>query len=505
MNLKKRIQKAKANADNFRSMLEVAYDYVIPEKNGWNQNTRGKEENTHIYDETAVNGVVVASNRMQGALMPPQQKWHSFASGEQFDEDEAKQLDDALSEATDVYYSYFKQSNFDTEINPSLQDCLISTGYLQIDENPITDEQPFYFTSVPAYQMAPEKPIKGVIENCHRTITMELQSVIDTWPDAELPDGLRDKLSNDPYCEIEICISQIMEGKQYKLVVSYKHKPIFEQMRSYKFMIPFRESVNAGDVLGRGVILRMLPLIRRLNKVEQYTLENAALNVSGVYTGVSGSSFNPYTARIAPASIIPVSSNDSANPTLRALDRAGDVGLGNMLVNEMRDILEKALYINPLGDITDPTKTATEQTIRQQEMLRSQGAAIGRLKNELLNPVIKSITAILKERGLLPDFKIGGDEVRIVFQSPLAQAEKMDDFQALQTYIGFLQGIAQTLPPEMAAMFMAGTLKIEDIPSKTAKLLGVSTGLIRSKNEVQQLGQALQGAMQGGESGQPVQ
>ena len=55
MHLKTRIAKAKENAENFRSMLEIAYDYTIPEKNGWSNQVRGKEENLHIYDETAVN------------------------------------------------------------------------------------------------------------------------------------------------------------------------------------------------------------------------------------------------------------------------------------------------------------------------------------------------------------------------------------------------------------------------------------------------------------------
>lgn len=494
MDLKTRIAKAKENAENFRSMLEIAYDYTIPEKNGWSNQVKGKEENLHIYDETAVNGIVVAANRMQGALMPPQQKWHSFASGDQLDDDESKIIDDALVEATDAYYSYFQQSNFDTEINPSLQDCLISTGYIGIDENPISDDQPFYFTSIPAYQMAPEKPIKGVLENLHRFVKMTLSAIEETWPDALLPQDLADKKKEQPYCEVDITISQIKDGQKYRLIVSYKDNPIFEEDRDYKFIIAFRESVNSGDVLGRGVILRNLPLIRRINQVEKYTLENAALNVAGVYTGVSDGSFNPYTARIAPATIIPVASNDSGNPTLRALDRAGDIGLGNMLVNEMRDTLEKALYINPLGDITDPTKTATEQMIRQQEMLRSQGASIGRLKTELMNVVIKSVSAILGSRGKMPKFEVNGEEVRVIYQSPLAQAEKLEDFQALQTYIGFLQGIAQTLPPEMAAMFMAGTLKIEDLPRKAAKMLGVDSDLNRSKKEIKQIGQQFMGA-----------
>lgn len=495
--LKKRIAKAKENADNFRSLLQIAYDYTIPEKNGWTNQVKGKEENLHIYDETAVNGIIVAANRRQGALMPPQQKWHSFKAGELLGEDETKAIDDALVEATDVYYSYFKTSNFDTEINPSLQDCLISTGYISIEENPVSDDQPFYFSSIPAYQMACEKPVKGVLENVHRFVSIQLDHILETWPNVKLPQELEEKLKTDPYCEISIVISQIKEGKNYKLIVSYKDKPLFEENRKYKFIIAFRESVNSGDVLGRGVILRMLPLIRRLNKVEQYTLDNAALQVAGVYTGVSDGSFNPYTFRIAPGVINTVHSNDNQNPSIRALDRAGDIGLGNMLVNEMRDILEKALNINPMGDITDPTKTATEQMIRQQEMLRSEGASISRLKTELLYPIVQSVTAILMERGKIPPFEVGGEEVRVVYQSPLAKAEMLDDFQNMQTYMGFMQSIAQTLPPEMAAMFMAGTIKIESLPSKAARMLSVDSDINRSKKEQVKLGQQLMGG--GGE------
>jgi hypothetical protein len=111
-----------------------------------------------------------------------------------------------------------------------------------------------------------------------------------------------------------------------------------------------------------------------------------------------------------------------------------------------------------------------------------------------MNVVIKSVSAILGSRGKMPKFEVNGEEVRVIYQSPLAQAEKLEDFQALQTYIGFLQGIAQTLPPEMAAMFMAGTLKIEDLPRKTAKMLGVDSDLNRSKNEIKQIGQQFMGA-----------
>lgn len=480
----KRRDNAQKNLDDFRSMLQVAYDYCIPEKNTFRIQSPGKEENIHIFDHTAVNGIVTAANRIQGALYPPQQQWMDFAAGNNFGEEEVKEIDDALTEATKVFFSYLHQSNFDTEVSPSTQDCLISTGYIQIDEEPITSDIPFRFTSIASSEIAPEKGAKGIIENCHRKIEMECGHIEETWPNANIPDKLAEIIRKDRFCKVEVKISQIKEGNSYWLYVDWEKEELFKEERGYKFIIPFRESVMPNEVLGRGPILRLLPVIRRVNKVQEFMLQNAAMNITGIFTGRGDGDFNPYSVRLVPGAVIPVDSNDNANPTLRALDRVGDPMLGDMIISDMQAIIEKALYINPLGDITDPVRSATEQMIRQQEQLRNQGAAIGRLKTEFLNEVIKSVSAILVSRGKLPkEFKIDGRDIKVVYQSPLAKAEMLDDFQNMTTFIGTMQSIAQTLPPEAAASFVAGTIAVEDLPAGIAKMLGVDSNFVRSEED----------------------
>jgi hypothetical protein len=492
--LKRRIDTASKHVDDFRSLLQVAYDYTIPERNMWRSKSKGREENTHIYDETAVKGLVVAANKMQGALMPPQQNWMEFGAGTDFDEDVAKEVADALTDATKVFFSYLHQSNFDTEINPCLQEVLISTGCIQIDEEPVASRVPFRFTHVSANEIKPEKPAKGIIENVHREMKVEARHIPVTWPKATIPQTLQEILDRDEYREVTITVSQIKDEKQgtYKLVVMWNENILFEEDRDYKFLICFRETVVPGEVFGRGPIIRNLPVIRRVNKVTEFMLQNAALQISGVYTGVGGDSFNPHTMRIAPGTVIPVDSNDNANPTLRALDRSGDLGLANMLTSDMQEIIKKALYIDPLGDITDPTKTATEVTIRRQEQLQNQGAAIGRLKTELLQEIVRSCTEILKSRGKLPKtMRVNGSEIKIVYQSPLAKAEKLDDFQNMQTFLATMQQVFASNPEAMAAV-----VKIEELPGGIAEMLGVDSNYIRSQAERTQVAEAVSNVQQ---------
>jgi len=219
---------------------------------------------------------------------------------------------------------------------------------------------------------------------------------------------------------------------------------------------------------------------------------------------VGGDSFNPHTVRIAPGSVIPVDSNDNSNPTLRALDRSGDLGLANMLTNDMQEVIKKSLYIDPLGDITDPTKTATEVTIRRQEQLQNQGAAIGRLKTELLQELVRSCTEILKERGKLPKaMRVNGAEIKIVYQSPLAKAEKLDDFQNMQIFLNTIASIGQMLGPEAAVAFVGGTLKVEDLPGGLADMLGVDSNYIRSKEDRSQVAEVMSNVTQQQMGGDP--
>ena len=498
---KRRIGAAGELMENFRSMLQVAYDYTIPERNYWRAKSPGKEENIHIYDETAVNGIVVAANRMQGALLPPQQKWMDFAAGSDFGEDQDKEVNDALTEATNVFFSYLHQSNFDTEINPSLQEVLISVGCIQIDEEPIGARVPFRFTHVPTCELKLERPLKGAVENIHREIEVEARSIPVTWPDADIPQDLKQILERDEFSKQKLTISQIKDEKsgKYKLVVLWKEHILFEEDRNYKFMIAFRESVVPSEVFGRGPIIRNLAVIRRVNKVTEFILQNSAIQIAGIYTGVGGDTFNPHTVRIAPGTVIPVESNDNANPTLRALDRAGDIGLGNMLTADMQEVIKKALYIDPLGDITDPTKTATEITIRKQEQIQNQGASISRLKTELLQPIVQSCTEILKERGKLPkELKVNGAEIKIVYQSPLAKAEKIEDFQNMQTFLMTMQELFAAQPE-----VMAGVVKIEELPSGIAEMLGVDSNYIRSETERQQVAEAVSNVQQQSMGGDP--
>jgi hypothetical protein len=141
--------------------------------------------------------------------------------------------------------------------------------------------------------------------------------------------------------------------------------------------------------------------------------------------------------------------------------------------------------------------------LRVQEMLKDSGAQISRQKTEMVEPIVAAVAEILQSRGLLPEFRVDGEEVAIKPTSPLAKAESLDDFQNTQTWLGAL---AAVMPFEA----LAGAIKIEELPKKMQEQLDVDPDLVRTKDEREELAEQAKELLanqqeQGATGGQPTQ
>lgn len=494
----KRIKSAVGLWELWRSIHEEAQAFSCPNRETFNRHSPGQRKNRQVYDSTAVIGLQQFSNRIQSSLMPPWVNWLDFVSGDEIPEQERASIDKQLEKITDKFFSVINHSNFYTEIAPALIDLGIGTGAIAIEENPLGYNVPIRFVNIPLAELYIEKPAGGAIENVWRKQKVKPEHIKQLWPMANLTEKL-EKMAQKPDAE-EICVwnGQVHDPEtgtyKHKVIYEQEKHCIFEQTFKEKRIIVFRWHVTPGEVYGRGPIIQMLPDIRTANIMMEYILKNAALQMTGVYTGVNDGIFNPNTTKIMPGSIIPVGSNASTNPSLIPMTPSGNIGLGFDLLSSIRDNIKKSLFADPLGDITDPTKTATEMMIRQQEMLKNSGASFGRLKTELIEQVTVSVVSILKRLGELPDMTIDGKEVAIRMQSPLAKSEQLEDFQNTQVW---MQNLTQFIPMEA----IAGSVKIEELPRITQEQLGVSSELIRTPAEREELAQQVQAAAQQGLEG----
>lgn len=476
--LKKRFAVTEKRYNLWRSLHQEAMDYSTPQRETFTIRAEGQRKNHFVFDSTAEEGVEQFSSRIQGSLMPSWQQWMNLTAGTDIPEDQKEEVDKSLKEATDVFFANLNHSNFDTEITPALNDLAIGTGCILIEENDFDESSAFKFTNVPLAELYIEKPARGAVKSSWRKQKVEVGNIKATWPNAEIPEELEKIIAKDENKEEDILNGFLFnqKSKLYDQVVIWKKHLIFTQEFKTRRMIVFRWSLTPGEGYGRGPAIKKLPDIRTANKIVELVLGNAALQMSGVYTGLSDGIFNPNTARIAPGSIIPVGSNDNSNPTLRALTPSGNLGIADNTLEEIRNNIRKAFFSSPLGDVTDPVRSATENILRNQEFLKQSGASIGRQKTELIEPVVNACVDILVERGKVAELKVDGKEVTIKQNSPLANAEDLENFQNTTLWLSTL---SQFIPPEALAL----KVKIEELPKKFQEQLGTDPKLIRSDPE----------------------
>jgi len=502
--LLKRFQKSEERYNLWRSLHQEAMDFSTPQRETFTIQSEGQRKNHFVFDSTAEEGIEQFASRIQGSLMPTWQQWMNLTAGDDVPEDQKEEVDKALKDATDTFFIHLNHSNFDTEITPALIDLGIGTGCILVEENDFDESSALKFTNIPLAELYIEKPARGAIKNAWRKQKVEAVNMKTTWPNMDVPQDLQKILSKDPNQELDILNGFLFnqKSKEYDQVVIWKKKLLFTQSFKTRRMIIFRWSLTPGEGYGRGPGIKKLPDIRVANKIVELTLGNAALQMSGVYTGRSDGIFNPHTVRIAPGSVIPVSTNDNLNPTLRALTLSGNLGIADNMLENYQEGIRKAFFSSPLGEATDPVQSATFNILKNQEFLKQSGASIGRQKTEMIEPIVAACVDILIDRGKFPDVQVDGKDVTIKQQSPLAKAEDLENFQNTQLWLSTL---GQFIPPEVLAL----KVKVEDLPKKFQEQLGTDPDLIRSDAETQEVGAQVQQAagqqLQGGPGGQPEQ
>lgn len=474
----KRCQKAKQNKTPWETHLSQCYRYAIPNRETFYNYSPGQKKNTDIFDSTAVIGVQRFASRLQATLIPPWRRWSTLAPGSEIPERDREGVQKELDKVTRIMFDHINHSNFATQSHEALLDLSVSTGVLTCEHTDNPDTM-LDFNAIPLSDVYPEEGPNGVIETMWREHTMPARNVMRLWPDADvspkLAKTIRDN-ADEKVTLIEGTVHAPKAGDYHNVVLEGDEKRlIFTQRFEVSPWIAFRESVVPGEVLGRGRVMNILPDILTANKTVELVLRNAALSVAGVYTGTDDGVINPYTMKVAPGVVIPVRSNDNSNPSLRALERSGDFSVAELVLEDIRGRINKALFAEPFGGMDQPVKSATEMALRGQELVQDSGATFGRLETEFVERTIKRTVHVLQQAGKLPDIRVNGKEVTIKHTSPLARAQDQEDLLSLNQWLT----TNSQLGPETLMM----GVKIEDIPNYTGELLGIPQKLRRNEGE----------------------
>ena len=327
-----------------------------------------------------------------------------------------------------------------------------------------------------------------------KTRRMRHEDIQRMWPGAEIPASMQARImsNNSQQCSLIECTvrnTQRPNEVVYDyLVISKEDKAIiyreeFKGTGSSPWVV-FRWSKASGEIYGRGPVLNALPAIKTTNLTVELILENAQLAISGIWQVDDDGTVNADTINLVPGTVVPRAPGSAG---LTPIAPPGRFDVAQLILDDMRLNIRRALYNEMLGDPNKTPMTATEVAERMADLSRQIGSAFGRLQAELVQPLLQRVIFLLKKRGLIEIPQINGRDMRIAATSPLARSQKLQDVTTVDRFVELVgarfgpQALSLAVKPEAAAKFMA-------------ERLGVPPEILRTDVEREQIVQYLQQA-----------
>jgi hypothetical protein len=486
----KKYEKARAYRTSFEDLFQECYDYCLPQREGFYYDAPGQRRDDRIFDETAVVGVQEFASRLQSGLVPNFARWADLVAGSEVPDEEQDEVNNSLDEVTEYLFEILANSNFAQEIHESFMDLAVGTSCLLVEEGDAVN--PVRFSAIPLPKVVLETGPDDKIDHVYRERDVRYNDISIVYPKATLSDKHMTMKSKrgDEKCKILEVVCRLYDKPNEErfgyYVIDKTHselifQDIFTGVGSNPFVC-FRWSKAAGEVYGRGPLISALSAIKTTNLTVQLILENAQMAISGIYQMDDDGIINVDTINLVPGTVIPRS------PGARGLEpvaAAGRFDVANLVLNDMRLNIKRALYNDMLGDPNKTPATATEIAERMADLSRRIGSAFGRLQAEMVQPVLQRVIYILKKQGRIDLPTVNGREVKIRSVSPLAQAQSNQD---ISTVNRFLEVVGGRFGPQMVNML----IDTEETALYLAKKFGVPDSLIRDEAQREQLQQIAQ-------------
>jgi len=463
----------------WQAKLQDAFRLVIPNRSdiiGANSDSivggarfeRGEDRFKNIFDTTGPEAVQEFANNFQLTLMPPFERWANIEIvddiqelPEAFTREFGKISDETLNDIKtqldnnmEILFRYLNDSNFSQATNEALQEYAVGTGAVILNENEDFND-PLDFQSASITKIVFDEGPNGTIKNVWRNLHVQNRNIMLKWPNAELPDNVRNTINNNPdkftdFIEASLYYPQNPEGFQYyySIILKGERKEIFFEWRELNPWIVFRFTKSPDEILGNGPALTALPKIRMLIELMEFVVASAKFTAYPAYTAPSSNEMNPYMLRIEPGTIIPIGPEFAGSDIIRPIPQSNSRAALNEYVMNAKQEIKDILFSNPLPPANQPSETATLTNARLQQWLQKNGGAISRFGVEFTKNVINSVAHILTKKGIIPLININGKRIPMTLNSrllklslsnPLAKGKKQEEAAAIINAVQFAQ------------------------------------------------------------------
>lgn len=417
-------------------------DMFMPDRNDVTvERSPGDRRNLQLLDNTGIVSSELLAGHLHGMLTNPSTTFFGLTSGNE----EIDDLDDVrmyLQNQTRKIHLVLNNSNFQTEVHQYFLDLVnIGTAPWSIEED---DDDVVRFASRHIKEVYAFENNKGVIDEVYRRFKWNIRQIVAEWGEDVLTksDALKRAYERSENTKFEIInavyprsltSNKASDPRRYisQYVISVeKDIQIHEGFyREHPLLVP-RWSKASGEVYGRSPAMKALPDAKTLNKMTETTLRGAQKTVDPPLQLPDDGFIGTVDVRPAGLNYYRSGTNDRIEPIFN--DARIDFGFQAM--NDRRQRVRTAFYIDQLQLASGPQMTATESLQRTEEQMRYLGPTLGRQQSEFLRPTISRVFEIMQRKNMLdePPEALRGLKLDVVYTSMIAKAQKVNDMQNIQ-------------------------------------------------------------------------
>lgn len=476
-----RYRKAVDRRIQWEALWRDCYAYALPQReNTATPYSTSAGRTATLFDGTAPDSVDQLAASLLGELTPPWGEWFALSAGSEASAEASADAGPALERVTGIVRRHFEHSNFAIEMHQCFLDLVtVGSACLMFEEASAGDASAFHFTAIPLTQIAFEESPNGRLDTTYRRSELDHKDLRARFPESQVADigatsksGTTESNVTDKFVVIEAVIPD-GDGFEYTAVLEAGSgnntgaRRLADGWFPQSPFINFRWLKAPGEIYGRSPVMKALPDIKTANKVVELVLKNASIAVTGIWQAEDDGVLNPATVQLTPGTIIPKAVGSQG---LTPLAAPGRFDISEIVLEDLRARIRKALLADSLGQMNAPSMTATEVLQRSAEMTRLLGATYGRLQSELMIPLIRRAMAILSRRGDIPPLDTDGRAIALNWRSPLARAYSRDEAQDALHWLDAVRGLGPEAMAEIDAGAMVRWLaRAFDVPADLLK------------------------------------
>ena len=487
--LKDNMSRLQAKRQVWESHWQEVADYMLPRKSDVNtERTRGDKRNIKIYDSTAVHSLELLASSLHGMLTSNSQRWFQLRYKEAIlnDSDEAKEW---LEDAMDKMMIAFHRSNFQQEIFENYHDLIaFGTSCLFIEE----DEQDIIrFSARHIKEIYITENERGFVDTIYRKFKLTAKAVLEKFGKDNVSKDTIVKFQKTPFDDIEI-VHVVRPRSVFDPNKLDKNNMPFQSVymeyetghiisiggyREFPYVVP-RYLKASNEIYGRSPGMNSLPDVKVLNTMVKVSLKAAQKQVDPPL-------LVPDDAMILPVRTAPGSLNyyrSGSRDRIESLNIGANNPLGLNMEDQRRRSISRTFHVDQLLIQENRTMTATEVMQRNQEKMKILGPVIGRLQQELLQPLIIRVFNIMLRNKLFlaaPEI-LTNQEVDIEYVSPVAIAQKGSQLEGIMRGLEIFGSISQLAP-------VTDYIDENGLVKQIINVLGLPAKMIKSDKQVQEL------------------